>query len=303
MKQRYDMRCQACYTFGEVDGDYFEQQATAVMDKLAGEEDIPFTIIALDDPGQCEEAFEEIPVEERKEFLETCRGSETSVSFRAGDQEFIVLKADKEFLSDDPAALRGLLAHELMHTVQRDDELGERIEDAARRYEDEMLASLRESGLSDEDSNRFIETVFQTAIFTLKDLFTNRDLIEQGFAEELEAYYRHMLGIESFCPSPDFYGEEAEVDEIQDAVTFELGLLPAWLPFEARESERSSAIRDRIEECYEDEVPRVAAYVHRLEELYDKRMDDAPDEFMDAFFEQVIEHSIDLMQDADEDAG
>ncbi|MDY6774268.1 MAG: hypothetical protein SVS85_03625, partial [Candidatus Nanohaloarchaea archaeon] len=101
--------------------------------------------------------------------------------------------------------------------VQRDEDLGGEIEEAAKRYQDEMIERLRESGLEDEEINRFIYTVFQTAIYTLKDLFTNKELIEQGFVEELETYYYHMLDLESFCPSPDFYGEEAELEEVQDA--------------------------------------------------------------------------------------
>ncbi|MFB6265632.1 MAG: hypothetical protein ABEI07_00945 [Candidatus Nanohaloarchaea archaeon] len=292
------MECHECYSFGSVEPDYFKQQAEQVMEKLEGEEEIEFSIVAVDEEEQCEDVFEEIPVEDREDFLETCRGAETSVSFSSGGQEFIVIKTDKEFLLEEPPALRGLLAHELMHTIQREGELEQEIEDAAKRYEDEMLEHLRDAGVSDEQMNRFIHTVFQTAIYTLKDLFTNRELIEQGFTSELESYYHHMLGIDSFCPSPDFYGEEAEIDEIQDAITFELGLLPAWLPFRALDRSRSDEIRERIEECYEEGIPRVADYVHRLEDLYRDRIDE-PEEFMDKFFEQVVEHAIELMEGAE----
>ncbi|MDY6768994.1 MAG: hypothetical protein SVW02_02715, partial [Candidatus Nanohaloarchaea archaeon] len=284
------MQCQQCYSFGDLDAGYFKEQADAVMEKLEGEEDIAFTIAAIGDGDQCEAAFEEIPVDDREEFLETCRGAETSVSFRAGDQEFIIIKTDKEFLLEDPAALQGLLAHELMHTVQRDDDLGEAVEAAAKQHEDEMIDTLRGAGLSDQEINRFIHTVFQTAIYTVKDLFTNTELVRQGFVSELEAYYHHMLGVDTFCPAPDFYGEEASVGEIQDAITFELGLLPAWLPFKALDRDRSNEIRQRIEDCYEEEIPRVADYVHRLEGLYTDRIDD-PEEFLDAYFSQLVEHA------------
>ncbi len=292
------MECHDCYSFGDIEAEYFREQAEAVMEKLEGEEDIPFSIAAISDTTQCEEAFEAIPVDDREDFLETCRGTETSVSFSSAGQEFILIKADKDFLKEEPAALRGLLAHELMHTVQRDRELGERIEEAAKRHEDEMIETLREAGVSDADINRFIHTVFQTAIFTLKDLFTNRELINQGFVEELEAYYHHMLGLETFCPAPDFYGEEASVPDLQNAITFELGLLPAWLPFRALDRDRSNKIRDRIEECYEAEIPHVAEYVHELEDLYADEIDE-PDVFMDTYFSQVINHAAELMDDVD----
>ncbi|MDY6769149.1 MAG: hypothetical protein SVW02_03530 [Candidatus Nanohaloarchaea archaeon] len=301
MKQAVDLgvQYQNCYSFGDIDAAYFEEQAEAVMAKLEGEEDIAFSIAAIGDASQCEDAFEAIPVEDREDFLETCREADASVSFSSSGQEFILIKTDKEFLLEEPTALRGLLAHELMHTVQRDDDLGQRIEDAAKRHEDEMIGTLREAGVSDPEINRFIHTVFQTAIFTLKDLFTNRDLINQGFVEELEAYYHHMLGMDSFCPAPGFYGEEASVAEIQDALTFELGLLPAWLPFQALERDRLEAIRQRIEECYEEDIPRVAEYVHALEDLYAEEMDD-PEAFMDAYFSQLIDHAASLMEDVNQ---
>lgn len=292
------MKCQDCHSFGEVEAGYFNEQAGKVLEKLEGEEDIEFSIIAIDDTEQCSDAFEQIPVKDRDDFLETCRGTDTSVSFRSGGQEFIIIKTDKEFLYENPEALRGLLAHELMHTVQRDDDLEKKVEDGAKRYEEEMIDSLKDSGLTDEEINRFIHTIFQTAIYTLKDIFTNTDLIEQGFVEELEAYYHHMLGIETFCPAPDFYGETKGIDDIQDAITFELGILPAWLPFKALDRERSNRIRERIEECYEQDIPEVADYVHRLEELYADTYAESED-FIDAYFQQVVQHSIELMEGAE----
>ncbi len=293
------MKCESCHSFGEVEAGYFEEQAAEMMDKLKGEEDLTFSIIAIDDETQCEDAYEEIPVENRDEFLETCRGTETSVSFRAGGQEFIIIKTDKQFLFEDPAALRGLLAHELMHTVQRDQELGQKIEEGAKRYEDQMLQHLQEAGLSDQEINRFIHTVFQTAIYTLKDLFTNAALLEQGFAPELQAYYHHMLGVETFCPAPAFYGEADEAKEIEDAITFELGLLPAWLPFQPPGRDGHVEIRERIEECYEEELPRITAYIEHLEDVYQETYDE-PEQFIDAFFEHTVKHAIELMESAGE---
>lgn len=291
------MQCRDCHSFGAIDADYIKEQAAVMMEKLEGEEDIDFSIIAIDDESQCEDAVAALPVDDREDFLDTCQNTETSVSFRSQGQEFIVIKADKAFLSEDAAALRGLLAHELMHTVQRDQELEEKIEDGAKRYEDEMLQHLQDTDLSEEQMNRFLHTVFQTAIYTLKDLFTNATLIEQGFQEELQAYYRHMLGIDSFCPVPDVYGEEADVEAVQDAVTFELGLLPAWLPFEALDPDASTAIRERISECYEEEFPQLTEYVEEVAAMYEESYDDT-DAFVDAFFGQVVEHAIDLMETA-----
>lgn len=293
------MKCRECHVFGDLGEALFEQQAAQVMENLEGEETIDIDIIALDDGVPCSDVFEKVPVNDREEFLEICRGSETSVSFRSDGQEFLLIKTGKDFLKETPEALRGLIAHELVHTVQRNQDLENRIEQAAKDYEEEMIQALSDSGLSDDEINRFIHTVFQTGIFALKDLFANRELIQQGFASELETYYYHMLGLDTYCPMPEFYGEEKTVDDVQDAITFELGLLPAWAPFHAMDRDVSGEIEERISECYTPNLPRISQLTDALADLYQERRED-PQEFMDSYFNELVEHSIQLMEEAED---
>ncbi len=286
------MGCVSCHSHGELDEEFLRERVEEVMEKLEGEEDIPFSVVAVDGPEQCDEVVEELEVEDVEGFLETCRGARTSVSFESGGQEFIVIRVHG-FVREDAAALRGLLAHELMHTVQRADEKG-KVEDAAKKYEEEMIGKLKDAGLSDDEAERFIYTVFRASILAVKDLLTNRQLIEQGFAGDLEAYYHHVLGIDEFCPVPDFYGEEAELEEVQDAIEFELGLLPAWLPFKALDREKSNRIRRRLEECYEQDIPEVARYMHSLEDLYQEEA--GSEDFVEEFLRQVVERAVHVME-------
>lgn len=295
------MGCETCYSWGETDTEYFREQADAVFDKLEGEEDIAFSIVAVDSKTRCVEAADEIEPDDRDAFIENCMGAETSVSLTSGGQEFIIVKADKEFLRDDPAALRGLIAHELMHTVQRDSGIEDEVEAVARAYEDEMVSALTGSGLSKARINRFIHTVFQTAIFALKDVHANAALIEQSFTADLEAYYHHVLGLDEFCPAPGFDRSDADVADVQDALTFELGILPAWLPFLAMDRDEAGTIRERLSECYEDDLPAVQDYIRDLADLYGDTYADNPDRFRERFFEQLVEQSIDLMQDVQPD--
>lgn len=290
------MGCEACYSWGDTDPDFFREQADKVMEKLAGEEEITFSIVAVDSKTRCIEAADEIEPDDRDAFIENCTAAETSVSLTSGGQEFIIIKADKEFLREDPAALRGLIAHELMHTVQRDTGVEEEVQEAAKAYEDEMVAALEDSGFSDARIKRFIYTVFQTAIFALKDIHANASLIDQSFTAELTAYYHEMLGVDEFCPEPDFYGGDATVDDVQNALTFELGLLPAWLPFHTLGDEGANRIRERLEECYEADIPDVADYVHEIADLYDELYHDDPEAFRERFFSHVVGRSIELME-------
>lgn len=292
--------CEECHTAGGIDQNYLNEQAEAVMEKMHGEEDIDFIIAAVEGPDDCADVLSKVAVSDRETFMKNCQEADTSLSLRIDGQEFLIIKADKDFIKDDPHALRGLLAHEMMHTVQRRQGVEEEIETVARSYEDTAINDLIEIGLQPAEVQRFIRTVFTTAIFTLKDLYANTELIRQGFAKELENYYSQMLGVENFCPRPDFYGEEADLAEVEDAITFELGLLPAWLPFEALNHPSAENIRHRIHDCYEEDIPQVAYYVHKIRQLYHDEYDE-PGKFKNVFFQQifdaaeeVIEKKIDL---------
>jgi hypothetical protein len=276
------------YVQGGVDADYFTEQAKTVVEQMDGLADVDFDIVAIDDQERCQDLCDEFHIADEDVFLENCRNALTSISYREDDQEIIVIKTDKPFLQDDPAALRGLLAHELMHIVHRNSGVEEQIQDAAKLYADGAVARLEEIGLTDDEIRDFVSTVFATMIFALKDVYANTDLIQQGFTEELEAYYYHMLAVEDYCRVPDFYGREASYGEILDAIAFELGLLPAWLPFHALDRDASEEILSRIKECYEREIPDVAQHIHNVRQVYEDEYGDR-DAFNEAFFDQVLE--------------
>lgn len=291
------MALQDCHAFGDLDEAFFRDRAKEVFEKMEGEENIAFSIVAVETKTQCMDAADAIDPDDRHAFIENCMGAETSVSLTSGGQEFIIIRADRAFLQQGPAALRGLLAHELMHTVQRESGVEQAIEDAAKDYQDAMVDRLAESGMDEDEISRFIYTVFQTAIFALKDLEANTALIDQSFTDDLVAYYHHMLGLDEFCPAPDFHNGEASLESVENAVTFELGLLPSWLPFVVKEPDTVSEIRERLEECYEPNIPDVAEYVQGLEDLYRDVYRDDRDAFRHRFFVQVVERSLELIRE------
>lgn len=284
------------YTQGGVNDEYFRENAKAVVEKMEGLEEVDFDIVAIDDQERCKDLFEEFHIEDREAFLNNCRNALTSISYRAEDQEIIVIKADKPFLLESPDALRGLLAHELMHIVHRNSGIEQEIQDTAKLFADGAVNRLEEMGLSNDDIRGFINSVFATMIFALKDIYANSDLIEQSFTEDLEAYYYHMLGIEDYCRVPEFYGEEASYDEVLDAIAFELGLLPAWLPFKMLEREESEKMMRRIQECYEHEIPSVANHIHTVLDVYTEEYGDQ-EQFNEAFFDQVLESSFAIIEE------
>lgn len=280
---------------GDMDEAFFKENADQVVEKLDALEDIPFDIVVIEDTQQCDAIFDLFDIQDKEAFLQNCEDALTSISYRAEGQEIIVIKADKQFIQENDAALRGLIAHELMHVVHRKSGVELEIQEAAKEHADDAVVNLRDLGLTDEEISAFIGTVFATAIFCLKDIYDNTDLIQQSFTADLEEYYYNMLGIEDYCRVPDFYGEEVQLDEIENALAFELGLLPAWLPFKALNRDASDKIRQRIKECYERDIPDVAAHIQPLTELYEDKYDQ-PDEFKHAFFEHILESSYRLIE-------
>ncbi len=285
----------AYHVQGEMETDFFEENVEQVMDRIEGLEDVEVDFIVIENTEHCERVFDYVSIEDREAFLQNCENALTSVSYRAQGQEIIVVKADKAFIRENGKALRGLLAHELMHVIHRRSGVEEEIQDASKEYAEQMVEELRNRNLTDEEISGFIGTVFATAIFCLKDIYANTDLIEQSFTAELEEYYYHMLGLEGYCRVPEFYQEEVSLEEVENAIAFELGLLPAWLPFKALDRDASNDIRERIRECYERDIPEVAAHLHQLADLYREEYDD-PDVFKDEFFDHVLSSAYHLIE-------
>lgn len=283
-----------CHVQDGLDEDFFTKHAEQVLSKIDGLDGIDVDIVAIRNPAQCGDLVKDLPVTEKEEFVQNCEDALTSVSYRTEGHEIIVIKADKPFISNNPAALRGLLAHELMHVVHRHNGVEEAIQNAAKDYTQEAIQRLRELGMTDTEIGGFIGTVFATAIFCLKDIYANTDLIQQTFTADLEEYYYNILGVDGYCRVPDFYGKEATIDDLENALAFELGLVPAWLPFEQLDRDTSDRVQQRIHECYERDLPDVSAHMKELGALYQDTYDN-PELFRQRFFEQVIKISCDVI--------
>ncbi|MDY6777243.1 MAG: hypothetical protein SVU32_01130, partial [Candidatus Nanohaloarchaea archaeon] len=192
--------------------------------------------------------------------------------------------------------VRGLIAHELMHTVQRSRGLGEEVEEAGQAYTDTAVANIMERGYSKEEALHFVREVLSTAILCLKDIHANTELIRQGFSKELEEYYYQMLDIDDFCAMPEFYDEEETFDDLVEAIAFDIRLIPAWLPFEGLDRERSREIKDRINECYKVNIPQTSYHVDQIRHLYHDSFQDT-EEFNTKFFSQILDASYRLIDE------
>lgn len=283
-----------CIVTDDLDSEFLEARVQEVLDRFKGEEGLEFTYIFQHDDDTCRKLADQLGVDKPEDFIEHCT-KEHSSSFRSGDDEYLAIRISEPFLQNDEAAARGLIAHELTHTVQRDSGIEAMIEDAAATYADGLQERFSDHGITEDETMQFIQTVLATTVFCLKDIFANSLLIEQGFGDDLAQYYSQVLGLESFCPMPAFYTDHETIDQVSQAMEFELQLVPAWLPFAGHDDDRYTEIRDRIEDCYATNIPesedRGAAY----EQLYRERFDD-PDAFTHAFLDAVTDHWIEKVR-------
>ncbi|MDY6770825.1 MAG: hypothetical protein SV186_02580 [Candidatus Nanohaloarchaea archaeon] len=275
-----------------LDTEFYDKQVQAVMQQLEGEEGLEFTFLFIRGPNDIDGIVDQLDLsDEDSRIMQEKLQEEGSSNFALADEDFLVIDVDSPFLRDNAAAVRGLIGHELMHTVHRDTELEERIQKAALQRSERIIEELADRGYTKDEALRFFRTVVSTAVLCLKDLFANAELIEQGFAADLEEYYYEMLDVDDYCPLPRFYSEEEKLEEVEEAIAFELQLIPSWLPFKGLDREKAEEIEARIEECYEQNIPDAAYEMERIEELYVEEF--SKDEaFIDEFFQQVIESAL-----------
>lgn len=283
-----------CIVHPSLDETFLEERVSEVEEKLEGEEMIKFTYIFVRDPDDCEDIIHRVDEDEKEMVRQACERSSSS-SFRADDREYLVIRVDEPFLQENESAARGLIAHELIHTVQRHSGVEKQIEQAAQARTDAVVGKMIQMGFSEDEAVSFVRNVLSTMVFALKDLFANTEIIRQSFSDDIEEYYYHMLDVEGYCPMPEFYEEENSLEDVMAAINFELRLIPAWLPFEALDSTKADEVQDRITECYQQNLPQTSYHITKVREVYHDSFN-KKDTFINEFFERVLESSFDIIR-------
>ncbi|MCJ7428941.1 MAG: hypothetical protein MUP66_00965 [Candidatus Nanohaloarchaeota archaeon QJJ-5] len=269
----------------------YQQHIETVTEQFSPLPD-PFVFLVYEDPDSPENVIGTTDIQPRSLLEEACRRKSSS-SFTVNDIDIIIIRIDDPFLKDNDDALKGLIAHEVIHAVHRETGLEEEIEDASTQYSDLVLNRLANYEMTKDEAIDFLRDVVSTAVFCLKDIHANTDIIEAGFGDELAEYYYHQLGIDSYCPLPRFYQDETSITQIKEAVAFELQLTPAWLPFKKHDNERAKRMQEQIEECYELNIPETAKAIHGICSLYEQAYDD--DRFIESFYDTLFEEIFDLV--------
>jgi len=250
----------------DLDQDHFRSQLERVIDKL-DLETTAVNIFVAEDPSQALKSSQ-FPCSTKAEqkINSLLEKSGHSMSFREEGEDYVFIKV-RDFMKEGEKALQGLYAHELMHVLHRQQGIEKKIEKAAFDSVKDYIHQLSQL-TSRERARKIMISVMKTSVFALKDLLVNKRLLELSFRQQLESYYQHLLVKADYCPVPDFYGREQELDEIVEAIEFELELLPAWLPFEQAGRPSEDLIKEKIEECYELNIEQVAQHIHNLADKF-----------------------------------
>ncbi|MBT3582468.1 hypothetical protein HN924_01595 [Candidatus Woesearchaeota archaeon] len=146
----------------------------------------------------------------------------------------ISLKEEK-YLKTNKKALVGLLAHELMHIKQRRKGLDRAIRADAIRAFTKFEPKLRKLKIAQPVIADFYASIGESANFTLKDIYDNFELIDDGMGEYiLEDYWNLYIAGKRFS-KPKFYSVNDSdyklIEHIKQAIDFELNLISAISPF------------------------------------------------------------------------
>jgi hypothetical protein len=170
---------------------------------------------------------------------------QTSFSYGYGNTEFVFIRLNKSSKFLEPEnynALKGLIIHELLHSVQRQRGLEVRLRNSLTFSLDffSELASIIPEGIFDrEEVINFLKQVSQFALFALKDIYVNVELIKRGFSEFIIELYKTELGFDEpdQITTPEFEipfqkGEIKikDLNEFARAYNYTVSLIPVWLP-------------------------------------------------------------------------
>ena len=185
--------------------------------------------------------------EEEIEGLNIILSSSFKSSFSYGYKEkeyvFIRLERDSSFLKkDNRNALKGLLIHEVLHSVQRQRGMEIRLKNSLVFSLEffKQLASLIPPGtFPHEEIIQFLREISQMTLYTLKDIYVNVEMVKRGYCSFLLDYvsvelnYAHpekVLTPKFDTPFEKGHIRIKDLSEFAKAFNFTLALIPTWLP-------------------------------------------------------------------------
>ncbi len=264
--------------------DYFHDIARDVLNKF---EDVPrldIRIYICENEDYAVKRLSELNIDEktRAELIDYSREKVPfSVSDDGSDHVFIFISGESEYLKWNRSAFSGLLAHEVMHAVQRRAGIEDEIKKGLKRIT-AIVKRISEEINMDE---KFIEEILRIAVLSLKDIFAEKRIISLSFLDDYLEHLYNVVGVKKFCPMPEF--GDGEIENLVEKIKFELQMMSIWLPLVDIEHTKAREILRHVEKCYEVNLRDIAKRFRILEVLYTTKFSMTSD-FVSEFLISVL---------------
>lgn len=246
--------------------------------KVPDFDDLPnLRIYAFSEGKELDLPLADLPVDVAFSFERLLEGTDTSFFYSDENQNLVVIRVteETEFVLKDNISLRGLLGHELVHALQKYRGLDNDLRRCYSLVMGEMAPLLDELKYKKAPLSLLLKEIGMTSILVLKDLYVDDELVHRGLTREILTYYSKLFLVKKTCPIVRFEkireGRrilEKDFPAVIDALTFELELMPTWLPFERTHSKLASRLKSHIETCYESDLGWIAKDFHEVIVLY-----------------------------------
>ena len=254
-----------------IQGNLDEQFIKSAMLELYLKQGIPKNveyILVIDNPKYYKIIEPKIPREARAEFRKAYKTDPTSMALTYGVFDLIIISIstqEEAYLKTNKKALVGLMGHELMHIKQRRRNLDRSVRADAIRAFSKFEPQLHKIKIPQKILADFFATIGESANFTLKDIYDNFQLIDEGMGDYILEDYWNLYKSGGRFSKPIFYSTKDSnyklIEHIREAIDFELNLISAIAPFVkmARSgNERAKKLVEFIATNYEVNISEVA---------------------------------------------
>lgn len=170
---------------------------------------------------------------------------QTSFSYGYKDKEFVFIRLENTsplLKSAHQNGLIGLIIHEILHSIQRQRGLEVRLRNSLVFSLDffiELASIMPPESFDQDELVAFLKQISQIALFSLKDIYVNVEMMKRDLSNPLIDFYSvelHLEESEHITPPilkiPFQKGEIKikDLTEFAKAFNYTISLIPVWLP-------------------------------------------------------------------------
>ncbi|MFW9903164.1 MAG: hypothetical protein ACFFFH_02445 [Candidatus Thorarchaeota archaeon] len=182
-------------------------------------------------------------IDDLKRFFED--PFQTSFSYGYEDKEFVFIRLEESSLllkSSHKNGLIGLILHEIFHSIQRQRGFEVRLQNSlvfSLEFFTELASIMPPESFDQDELVTFLEQISQVALFALKDIYVNVEMMKRDLSGPLIDFYSVELHLEESelitPPILDIPFQKGEIkikdlNEFAKAFNYTLSLIPVWLP-------------------------------------------------------------------------